>query len=202
ENTHVVEHHARFITAAMADYKDEGYVLWVGGYQYVPYLVWWLGRHPIPQELRILTNIDNLRARHAARLFAAEIGIRVSVSRDGRTVAGHPVFPWSERRQAEMMRDCKASLDVKLTDDFNQYHKPPTKAQQMVVSGIPFAINPESYSAEYFRRRGFELAAPIDPGRWLSREYWEATRRFGESLRGRISLAAVGLRYRELIDSL
>ena len=202
ENTHFVEHHARFATAAMADYKDEGYVLWVGGYQYVPYLLRWLEHHPIEHELRILTNIDNHRSRHAARLFAAEIGMKLPISRDACTAAGYPVLPWSERCQAEMMRDCKASLDVKLTDNFNQYHKPPTKAQQMIVSGIPFAINPESYSADYFRRRGFELASPSDPARWLSWEYWEATRRCGESLRERLSLAAVGSRYRELIDSL
>lgn len=73
-------------------------------------------------------------------------------------VGGHRALPWSERRQREMMRACKAAFDVKHTALFSQRHKPPTKGQQYVASGIPCALNPESYSAEYFRRRGFDPA--------------------------------------------
>lgn len=101
------------------------------------------------------------------------------------------------------MRECKAALDVKMTTVFGQRHKPPTKVQQFVASGVPVAINADSYSAEYFRvHHGFELASPLDPERWLSRDYWEATRACGEALRATTSLAAVGARYRELLESL
>jgi hypothetical protein len=201
-NTHFVEHHGRFVTPAPAAFKESGYVLWVGGYQYVPYLLRWLDRHPFQHELRVLTDIDNYRARSAARILAAEIGVKLPRLGDGRYATGFSMLPWSERRQEAMMRECRAAMDVKATDSFNQCCKPPTKAQQMIASGIPFAVNPESYSAEYFRQRGFELASPSDPARWLSREYWEITQRHGKDLRAAISLEAVATQYRVLIDAL
>ena len=98
------------------------------------------------------------------------------------------------------MRECKAAIDLKQLNIFNQYYKPPTKAQKYVTSGIPFAINPGSYSEEYFRARGFQVASPVEPERWLSRSYWEQTRKFGLELRASTSLEAVGKRYRDLID--
>ena len=99
------------------------------------------------------------------------------------------------------MRECKAALDAKATSRFNQYYKPPTKAQQFVASGIPFAVNPESYSAEYFRTRGFDVASPADADRWFSRRYWEETQDWSGRLRAEASLEAVGERYRQLIEA-
>ncbi len=200
-NTHFVEHHARYALNEMAGYKETGFILWIGACQYVPYLVKWLEQHPIDHEIKILTDIDNYRGRHAARVFAAEIGMRFEISEDASSIAGCQVYRWSERRQDEMMRACKAALDVKMTAKFEQRHKPPTKAQQYIASGIPFAVNPDSYSAEYFRVRGLEVASPVETARWLSREYWEATRVCGDRLRVSTSSEAVGSRYRELIES-
>jgi hypothetical protein len=201
-NTHFVEHHTRYAMNEMADYKETGSILWIGHCQYVPYLVRWLEHHPIDHEINILTDIDNDRARHAARVYAADIGMKFAIPKAATSIAGCRVYPWSQRRQYEMMRECKAALDVKMTEKFNQYHKPPTKAQQHIASGIPFAVNPDSYSAEYFRVRGFEVASPVATARWLSREYWEATRICGERLRASTSIEAVASRYRELIESL
>jgi hypothetical protein len=201
-NIHFIEHHTRFALKEMSDYKDRGYILWIGGCQYVSYLLRWLACHPIGYEIRILTNIDNYRARHEARHLANDIGVKLRISRTTTAIAGCRIVPWSERLQDEMMRECKAALDVKMTGNFNQDHKPPTKAQQYVASSIPFAVNPDSSPAAYFRTRGFEVASPEDTGRWLSREYWEETRIWGERLRGWTSLEAVGWRYRQLIESL
>jgi len=202
DNTHFVEHHTRYALDEMASYKDSGFVLWIGACEYLPYLVRWLERHPIEHEIKILTNIDSDKGREAAHALAAAIGLPFEISRQTTSIAGHRVHQWSERRQAEMMRSCKAAFDVKMTDHFNQYHKPPTKVQQYIASGVPIAVNPDSYSAEYFRVRGFELASPLDSERWLSRAYWEATRLCGEGLRTATSLEAVGARYRALIESL
>jgi hypothetical protein len=170
--------------------------------QYVPYLLRWLAEHPIEREVRILTDLDSERGWARAHGTAAQLGLSIELSRAPTAIAGHPACQWSERRQLEMMRACKAALDVKHTVLFNQHHKPPTKAQQFVASGIPCAVNPEAYSAEYFRSRGFDPASPDDPARWLSRDYWEETRRAGARLRRETSIEAVAARYRELIESL
>jgi hypothetical protein len=150
-DVHFVEHHARYALPAMVAFKENGFILWVGGFQYVPYLVRWLEQHPLAHEIRILTDFENQRARNAARVCAAEIGVRLVLSELTTVIAGCRLFSWSERLQAEMMRDCKAAVDIKMTEKFEQYLKPPTKAQQYVASGIPFAVNSDSYSAEYFR---------------------------------------------------
>jgi hypothetical protein len=197
-----IEHHSRFALSEMADYHERGYVLWIGSCQYVPYLARWLERHPLAFEVRLLTDIDNAAARAKAQEHAAEIGMEFVVPADTASIAGCRVHRWSERRQRDMMRVCRAAIDIKMTEVFNQHYKPPTKAQQYVASGIPFAVNPESYSAEYFRVRGFEVASPLDTERWLSREYWQATRVAAQRLRAETSLASVAARYRELIESL
>jgi hypothetical protein len=200
--THFVEHYARFALDELAPYRSEGFVLWIGQLAYVPYLLRWLDEHPLEREVRILTDLDNERGWVRARANAARLGGSIELQHGPATLAGHRCFQWSERRQQDMMRACKAALDVKDTALFSQQHKPPTKAQQFVASGIPCAVNPEAYSAEYFRRRGFDLASPADAERWLSHEYWEATRAAAERLRAETSLAAVAARYRQLIESL
>ncbi|MGH7789893.1 MAG: hypothetical protein ACRERC_23700, partial [Candidatus Binatia bacterium] len=200
--THFVEHSARYALPEMAAYKDDGFVLWIGHVQYVPYLIHWLAAHPVDREIRILTDLDSEPGWERARANAARVGLALDVACTAGTIGGYPVARWSERRQQEMMRACKAALDIKHTALFNQHHKPPTKVQQFVASGIPCAVNPDAYSAEYFRRRGFETAAPTDAARWLSREYWDATRQAGARLRRETSLEAVAARYRQLIDAL
>lgn len=199
---HFVEHHLRYALPTRTEYREDGYILWIGGFQYVPYLLSWLADHPLEHELRILSDVDNHRARDRAHVLAADIGTRFTISPSGPTVAGYRVETWSERRQAEMMRECRAALDVKATSRFNQYYKPPAKAQQFVASGIPFAVNAKSYSAEYFRSRGFEVASPLDPGRWLSRRYWEESCDWSDRWRAGLSLDAVGARYRDLLETL
>jgi hypothetical protein len=201
-SVHFVDHHARHALTVMAPYKERGYVLWIGACQNLPFLLKWLEAHPLDLELRILTDLDHGLARDAALAAAEEIGLAFDIDPGATSIAGHRVYRWSERRQEEMMRECKAALDVKLTTVFNQLYKPSAKAQQFVGSGVPLAMNPDSYSAGYFRARGFELASPLDPARWLSREYWEATRRAGDALRAATALAVIGARYEELIESL
>jgi alkaline ceramidase TOD1/glycosyltransferase MUCI70-like protein len=198
----LVEHHTRYRLPELAPYRERGFVLWIGGCQYLPYLLDWLRQHPLDQELRILTDVDNRPARLAAQLLAERLSVSLDFAADGRSIAGHAVERWSERRQLELMGACRAALDLKRTGNFNQDHKPPTKAQQFVASGIPFAVNADSAATEYFRRRGFALAAPDDPATWLSREYWQATQDVARLLRERTSLETVARGYRELINSL
>ncbi len=195
--THFVEHHGRYLLPEMADFKKDGFVLWIGACQYLAGFLSWLELHPIGNEVKILTDLDNAWAARGARRFST-----LSLMRGGKTLAGCEIHNWSERRQLEMMRECKAAIDVKQLEEFNQYFKPPTKAQKYVGSGIALAVNPGSYAEEYFFARGFPVASPEQISRWLSRQYWEQTREFGLELRASISLEAVGKQYRDLIESI
>lgn len=203
--TRLVEHNNKYALPQVAGYKEAGYVLWVGGCQYIPFLIAWLKRHPLDREVRLLADIETKRARHAAKMLAHELGVPFYMT--DTQVNEYEVFNWDERTQFEMMSECKAAIDIKGQNagsvlDFNQCTKPPTKAQKYVASGIPFAINADSSPAEYFGGRGFRLATPTDVRRWFSREYWEETGRNAEWLRRDTSIEAVGRKFKQYIDSI
>jgi hypothetical protein len=191
-----VEHHARFALDRLAEYRSDGFLLWVGAFQHAPYLLHWLARHPSPIPVRLLSDLDNRAARVAGHLLAHELGFSLHIG-DGQ-INGHAVERWSEAAQAALMASCKAAIDIK-GKTFNQITKPPTKAQQFVASGIPFACNANHPAMGYFRARGFELAADDDLDRLLSKAYWAETRRFAGRLQQWTSLAAVGQAYRRIL---
>ena len=197
-----VEHHARDRLDPPSDFRERGYVLWVGGFQYVPYLLQWLRSHPLAAELKLLTDVDNPRAVAAASQRAESLRLDCELHEGMPRIDGHAILPWSGSLQAVMMAECKAALDIKDETDFNQVHKPPTKAQQFVASGIPFAANRGSSAFEYFERRGFRLALPTEPERWFSPGYWRQTREQAAELTGRLGSASVGDCYRNLLDEL
>jgi hypothetical protein len=201
-SVHFVEHHTRYALPELAPFKPDGFILWIGHCQYIPYLLHWLASHPLDHDVRLLTDLESERGRRAAARNAAQIGLPFELHGDSKRVAGCRLYRWSEYRQQLMMRECKAGLDVKHTELFSQYHKPPTKAQQFIASGIPCAVNSESSSAAYFRARGFELASPADPARWLSHEYWQETHEAAVRLRAETSIESVVETYRRLIESL
>ena len=60
-------------------------------------------------------------------------------------------------------------------------------------------MNEDSSSVEHLARMGFEVASPLDPERWLSRDYWEETRRFGLAIRELLSSDRVARRWTRLI---
>jgi hypothetical protein len=116
-------------------------------------------------------------------------------------INGFPAFAWSEAAQAQMMRACRAALDIK-GQDFNQSTKPPTKSQKFIASGIPFACNADSPMARYFRQRGFHLAQPTDTARLFSHDYWKETRQAGARLREALSFGSVSAVYRGKLQNL
>ncbi len=195
----LIEHHGKYTLPALAAYKPDGYVLWIGGLQYVPYLLDWLARHPIEREVKILTDSGNRTAADRAQSLAQRLGLRLDIGL--RSINGYEMRVWSEAEQLRMMQGCKAAIDIK-GDDFNQLTKPPTKAQKFVSSGIAFACNSESSASRYFRERGFELACPLDEDRWFSRDYWQQTRRLAGELRERISIESVGLTFQSELQFL
>jgi hypothetical protein len=195
----LVEHHGKYTLPALASYKQDGYVLWIGGLQYAPYLLDWLARHPLQREVKILTDLGNWEAHCAARSLARRLGLRLDIG--PHSINGHEARMWSKTEQLRMMQECKAAIDIK-GEDFNQLTKPPTKAQKFVSSGIAFACNSETSASQYFRERGFELACPLEQDRWFSWGYWQQTHRFASDLRERISIEFVGRCYRTELQSL
>jgi len=193
-----VEHHGKYTLPALAPYRPEGFILWVGGLQNLPYLLAWIERHPLRHPLRILTDVTNPRARRAARRVAADLGVALRFTAGA--INGHEMRPWSEAAQRAALQECKAALDIK-GDGFNQRSKPPTKAQKYVSSGIPFACNADSEAARYFRDRGFDLASPDTEDRWYSEAYWRETQSFAVQLRRTIALESVAEAYRAYIEA-
>lgn len=197
--TAFVEHHGKYTTPELLPYRPDGFVLWVGGLQNLPYLLKWLEEVAVTRELELLTDIGNPSAVRAAQRLARRIGVRLRI--EAGRINGIPAHAWSEAKQHQMMRACKAAIDIK-GGDFNQRMKPPAKAQKFVSSGIPLACNADGAAAAYFRARGFELATPAAEDRWYSHDYWRETQRFANELRETISIEAVARRYRQQLASL
>ncbi len=192
-STHMVDHHGKYTLAEMAPYKENGYVLWVGGFQFVPYLVKWLKAHPIRKHpIKLLTDYKNQSAIAKAQTFAQSIGVTVDMNQ-------LDLYDWSEDLQTQMMQEAKAAIDIK-GSDFQQFHKPPTKAQKYISSGIPIAMNKDSSSSEHFGGRGFNIASPLQESLWFSKEYYDRTYEYGKKLRNSLSIDSVGKKYKQYID--
>lgn len=202
KNIFYVDHNNKYALPHMTSYKEKGYVLWIGGCQYVAYLLNHLRLNPIKGEIKILTDIENGRAVDSANRLLHQMGINKKLSEDTTNIDDIEVCPWSERLQYEMMDECKAAIDIKGSNDFNQSHKPATKSQKYIASGIPFAINKDSYSYEYFLNRKFKICTPEDTERWFSEQYWEETREFGEKLKVSTSIEEVGIKLKKIINRL
>jgi len=192
-----VEHHGRFVLPAPAQFRSDGFLLWLGAFEHLPYLLHWLEHHPPSIDVRLLTNLANRSGRVAGHFVAHKLGVSLRIT-DSR-VNGYPAQEWSEEAQADMMQTCRAAIDIK-GDSFNQRTKPPTKAQQFVASGVPFGCNPGHPAIACFRRRGFDVADAADFDRLLSRSYWEETQRFAVPLRADLSLPVVGRTYRQALS--
>jgi hypothetical protein len=191
-----VEHHARFALGHLVPYKEEGVVLWIGAFEHVPHILEWLELHPLPAEIVLLTDLANRQSRIAGHFEAHRLGLSLRV--DAGAINGYATEQWSEAAQAGLMGACKAAIDIK-GSSFNQASKPPTKAQQFVASGIPFACNKGHPAASYFRARGFQLAEAGDFERLMSPAYWAETQSFARGWRHALSIEAVGQSYRSIL---
>lgn len=182
-----LDHHVKFAAPLREHFRPEGDLFWVGVRSNLPALVEWGNDHPLPGTLDVLTNLED----PARPLTPANLGFRSDIP--------VRVHDWSPERQIEMTAAARAAIDVK-GNDFRSRHKPPAKGIDFIASGIPLAMNPDSSTTEHLARMGFDIADPLDTGRWLSRGYWEETRRFGLALRELLSLERVARRFKRVID--
>jgi hypothetical protein len=181
-----MDHHVKFVAPMREEYQARGDLLWVGVRSNLAPLVKWVNEHPLPAPLDVLTNLED--PEHPPT--PAEIGFGA-----GTAVRVHD---WSPERHVAMTAAARAVIDIK-GDDFRSRHKPPAKAIDFIASGVPLAMNEGASPVEHLARMGFEVASPLDAGRWLSRPYWEETRRFGLALRELLSRERVAWRWERMI---
>lgn len=194
-----IEHESIYALESLAEFRPEGFVLWIGACEHLPHIIGWLEQNEAGADIKLLTNYKNKAARMEAHMRARRMGISLNFQ-DG-TINGHETVLWSEVAQEHLMRTCKAAIDIKGAD-FNQATKPPTKAQQFIASGIPFSCNTDSSVAAYLKWRGFDVADAGDWDRLLSRDYWVETRAFAPKLRNWTSAAAVRRSYVNALQGL
>jgi hypothetical protein len=194
-----IDHHGRSTLTDLPSYREDGFVLWIGQICYVPWLLFHLSKYPIPFAIKILTGMRSESGISAAQKLASKLKIEFSMSVN--SICGYSASEWTEYRQYELMSQCKAAIDIKGGGgEFGQQTKPATKVQQFVSSGIPCAVNPDSYSAEYFLTRDFNVASPDEQERWFSRGYWEETQEVAKVFRPFISLPYIGKQYRSAFE--
>jgi hypothetical protein len=195
--TRFLDHHGKFFLPEIPPYKEKGHILWIGGMQNLPYLLHYLNYNPLDIDIKILTDFNNQHAYQKAIHTAQDSQVKMQL--ENNTANGWPMYLWTPERQATMLYEAKAALDIK-GDGFNQRHKPPAKAQQFICSGIPLAMNQCDASA-YFSRRGLCVPMPSDY-RWLSRQYYDEVRSFASRFRPHLTLESIGSEFRDIIDDI
>jgi hypothetical protein len=182
-----MDHHVKFVAPTREEYHPEGTLLWIGVRSNLGPLVKWVNKNPLPAPLDVVTNFEDPAKPPTAREigFGSEHDVRV--------------HNWSAGRHVEMTANARAVIDIK-GDDFRARHKPPAKAIDFIASGVPLAMNAGTSPVAHLARMGFEVASPMDTGKWLSREYWEETRRFGLVLRELLSLERVARRWKRVLQ--
>lgn len=183
-----MDHHVKFVTPPREEYRATGDLLWVGVRSNLPPLAEWVNAHPLPCPLDVVSNWEVPGSCPSA----VDLGFRPGVS-----VRLHE---WSPARHLGLAASARGALDVKGCD-FRARHKPPAKGLDFLASGVPLAMNRDSSTAEHLGRMGFEVADPRDADWWLSREYWEETRRFGLAVRELLSPSRVARRFGRVLDA-
>lgn len=197
-----VEHNNRYTLATNIGYKEKGKVLWIGGYEHAPLIIDYLEKNNLNLEIDMLTSPGSgLALSEACRKYKL-LGHPEDFKEHSGSLKGLMFSVWTERNQKILMEQAKAGFDIKNASFWGQIYKPPTKAQQFISSGIPFACNKDSCHYEYFLKRGLEIPEPTDTNRWFSYEYWQETNKFKDTLNDLISLTAVGKTYKESLDVL
>jgi len=192
----MVDHYGKYFLDAPPPFKQNGFALWMGAVQNLPYLLHFLECHRLRIPVRILTNSNCNTGRQAALRVAKRIGIEMRFSRA--RINGLEATTWTAESQAAMMQQAKAAIDIK-GSNFNQQTKPPTKAQQFICSGVPLAMN-ASWSVTYFEGQGLTVPTPTDP-RWLSRDYYLDVLNTAQTLRQKLTLQIIAQQYKRLIEN-
>ena len=175
-----IEHYDKLVLDKPSPFRPEGFALWTGQHTYAPLICEWFTKTDTKFPLTMLTSVKKIPPHF-------------------KNIPKLTFLDWSQSGHMEFSRNAKAGLDLK-GPDFHQQAKPPLKIQQFVASGIPSAVNRDSYTWEYFHDRGFDLATPDDKARWFSQDYWNETNQFAPQLRESIKKTNVIQSYLDLIE--
>lgn len=143
-----LDHHIKFTAPLREEYQPAGSLLWIGVRSNLAPVVSWINEHSLPFALDVLTNLENPDDVPSPE----ELGFMT-----GANVAIHN---WSVDKHIALLGSARACLDIK-GDDFRARHKPPAKALDVIASGVPFAINEDSSTAEHLNGLGFQIASPL-----------------------------------------
>lgn len=171
-------------------------ILWIGGYQYFPYILFFIKKNNIKYPITILSDINNPSAKNAACNINKKLNLSYNFNRI-KNFDNIKFIEWSEFEQKEQLKICAAAFDYKYVNDFNQEHKPPTKIQKYFCSYIPSAINKESLSYSYIKNYGFEMCDPADYDKLLSKKYLEDIISFGSLIKNQLSIDTIAKKYLE-----
>lgn len=180
-----LDHHVKYLAPMGRQFVDDGPILWVGMRTNLEPLIAWLHHNEMPAPLHVLTNL--------------EAGEDTSPQRFGFGKQDVTIEAWSPEQHKAACRLARAAIDIK-GSEFRQRHKPAAKAIDFVASGLPLAMNEDSSSSRYLRTLGFDIPAATDTARWLSREYWQETRRFGKAISELFSRQRIAKRLSGIID--
>jgi glycosyltransferase involved in cell wall biosynthesis len=181
-----LDHPIKFVTPMRRKFRTDGNILWVGVRSNLEPLVEWLNAHPLPAPLDVLTNLEtpDEPAQPGEFRFEPDLPVRI--------------HHWTPELHLEMVAVARAAIDIK-GQDFRSKCKPPAKAIDFIASGLPLAMNADSSPVEHLAKLGFAVADPLDTERWLSRDYWQQTRQFGQKLRKAVSENRVAERIRQIV---
>ncbi|MDB5388455.1 MAG: hypothetical protein JWM11_4101 [Planctomycetaceae bacterium] len=183
-----LDHPLKYVVPPTDEHVADGPLLWIGNRGNLEPVVTWVNEIDLSEEIWILTDLP-VNAKHPS---PGELGF---TSRNRIRVEN-----WTCERHLAWLRLSRAALDIKGVD-FRSRHKPPAKAFDYLASGLPLAMNQNSSAAEALQTMDFRLAAPENLEYWLSKEYWDATQRLGETLRRELALPRIARQFADLIHS-
>ena len=156
-------------------YRSDHYLLWIGDFLNLPYLLRWKERTELPYDLKVLTKGRRTSIKGMAMTLARarRLGVELDVTQD--RINGIAMYEWDPATQRAMMANTKAawisrearrtslssrSLRPRRTSSSSGSRSPPTRTARL----------PET------ARVGFAVADVEDQQRWCSDEYWKSTR--------------------------
>lgn len=199
QRVHFVDHYNKYGISS-TDRRPDRTLLWIGGFQYFPYVFRYVLEHKLHavNDIIYLTDSKSPNGIAAANRLGKELGLGWDFS-DMASLSDFSVVEWSESVQHQLLTSCRGAFDCKDSHDFNQVHKPPTKLQKFVCSNIPCAINSSSTLRSSM---GFEVCDILDQDRWFSRDYQLLIEEFGHTFRTNFSLSAIGNKYLQFAEEI